>query len=265
MPTRAADPNASNTELGTSTVRISLNAPKINAPPMPTRVPINPPTMLNRSASVRNCRRTSFGVAPTDCRIPISRVRSVTLTSMMFIMPMPPTMSETPATHASRLRNAAVVDSRALIMSCWVVTVKSAVSSVTSCRLTSRSLICVITYITAGHLQVSQAFTTDLNRAANSLRIPLATTAASAFNPYVEVIEALKKFDAGWKGNNAVLLISDGLDTSRGFDATTAGHTLDIDRTIKEAVSPSNTLDQLGLVPGRWRPNRDLRRQYSKS
>ena len=23
--------------------------------------------------------------------------------------------------------------------------------------------------------------------------------------------------------------------------------------------------DQLGLVPGRWRPNRDLRRQYSKS
>ena len=31
------------------------------------------------------------------------------------------------------------------------------------------------------------------------------------------------------------------------------------------AVSPSNTLDQPGLVPGRWRPNRDLRRQYSKS
>ena len=23
--------------------------------------------------------------------------------------------------------------------------------------------------------------------------------------------------------------------------------------------------DQLGLVPGRWRPNRELRRQYSKS
>ena len=33
----------------------------------------------------------------------------------------------------------------------------------------------------------------------------------------------------------------------------------------KGAISPSNTLDQLGLVPGRWRPNRDLRRQYSKS
>ena len=34
---------------------------------------------------------------------------------------------------------------------------------------------------------------------------------------------------------NAVLLISDGLDTSRGFDSSAAGQTLDIDRTIKEA------------------------------
>ena len=35
--------------------------------------------------------------APMAFRIPISRVRSVTETSMMFIMPMPPTSSEMPA------------------------------------------------------------------------------------------------------------------------------------------------------------------------
>lgn len=93
----------------------------------------------------------------------------------------------------------------------------------------------MVAYITTGRLQVRQSFTTDLNRAAGSLRIPLASTAASAFNPYVEVVEALKKFDPSWQGNNAVLLISDGLDVSRGFDATAAGATLDIDRTIKEA------------------------------
>jgi hypothetical protein len=93
----------------------------------------------------------------------------------------------------------------------------------------------MVGYITAGSLQVRQPFTTDLNRAANSLRIPIASTGASAYNPYVEVIEALKKFDSSWKGHSAVLLISDGLDTSRGFDATAAGHTLDIDRTITEA------------------------------
>jgi hypothetical protein len=93
----------------------------------------------------------------------------------------------------------------------------------------------MIGYITAGSLQVRQPFTTDLNRAANSLRIPISSTSASAYNPYVEVIEALKKFDSSWKGHSAVLLISDGLDTSHGFDATAAGDTLDIDRTIKEA------------------------------
>ena len=93
----------------------------------------------------------------------------------------------------------------------------------------------MVGYITAGSLQVRQPFTTDLNRAANSLRLPIASTSASAYNPYVEVIEALKKFDSSWQGHNAVLLISDGLDTSRGFDATSAGHTIDIDRTIAEA------------------------------
>ena len=93
----------------------------------------------------------------------------------------------------------------------------------------------MVGYITAGSLQVRQPFTTDLSRAANSLRIPISSTSASAYNPYVEVIEALKKFDPNWQGHNAVLLISDGLDTSHGFDVTAAGNTLDIERTIAEA------------------------------
>lgn len=93
----------------------------------------------------------------------------------------------------------------------------------------------MVGYITAGTLQVRQPFTTDLERAAKSLRIPLAARGSSAFNPYVEVLEALKKFDSSWTNANAVLLVSDGLDVSRGFDSTAAGHTLDIDRTIKEA------------------------------
>src|SRR6267142_5592048 len=68
----------------------------------------------------------------------------------------------------------------------------------------------MVGYITTGSLQVRQPFTTDLDQAARSLRIPTASTAASAYNPYVEVIEALKKFDSSWQGHNAVLLISDG-------------------------------------------------------
>jgi hypothetical protein len=93
----------------------------------------------------------------------------------------------------------------------------------------------MVGYITTGSLQVRQPFTNDLEKAAKSLRIPIASRGSSAFNPYVEVLEALKKFDSGWTNANAVLLISDGLDTSHGFDSTSAGHTIDIDRTISEA------------------------------
>src|ERR1041384_4767550 len=93
----------------------------------------------------------------------------------------------------------------------------------------------MVGYITTGTLQVRQPFTTDLERAAKSLRIPIASRGSSAFNPYVEVIEALKKFESGGTNANAVLLISDGLDTSRGFDSSAAGAPLDIDRAISEA------------------------------
>ena len=93
----------------------------------------------------------------------------------------------------------------------------------------------MVGYIRSGSLQVRQPFTTDLERAAGSLRIPVSSTAAAPFNPYVEVVDALRKFDPSWKGINAVLLISDGLDTSRGFDSTSAGNTLDLHRAIEHA------------------------------
>src|SRR5678816_4814383 len=65
----------------------------------------------------------------------------------------------------------------------------------------------MVGYITTGSLQVRQPFTTDLDKAAKSLRIPTASRGSSAFNPYVEVLEALKKFDNSWSNANAVLLI----------------------------------------------------------
>lgn len=93
----------------------------------------------------------------------------------------------------------------------------------------------MVAYITVGSLQVRQPFTTDLEKAAKSLRLPAASEGSSPFNPYVEVIEALEKFQSSWENANALLLISDGLDVSRGFDSTAAGHTVDIDRAINEA------------------------------
>lgn len=93
----------------------------------------------------------------------------------------------------------------------------------------------MVGYITSGSLQVRQPFTADLNQAAQSLRVVRSSTSASAYNPYVEVIEALRSFE-NMQGRNAVLLISDGLDTSHGFDSSSSGRTIDLDRAIKHAL-----------------------------
>jgi hypothetical protein len=95
----------------------------------------------------------------------------------------------------------------------------------------------LVGYLTAGTLQVRQPFTDDLARAANALRVPAASESASPFNPYVEVIEALKKFDTADKNRNAILLVSDGLDVSRGFDSSSSLNSIDLQRAVREAKS----------------------------
>ncbi|HEX8475077.1 MAG TPA: hypothetical protein VF666_13690 [Pyrinomonadaceae bacterium] len=94
----------------------------------------------------------------------------------------------------------------------------------------------MISYVRAGSLQVRQGFTTDLELAAKALRVPVGSTAASPFNPYVEVKEALRRFDAAERENrNALLLISDGLDVSRGFDSSSSINSIDLQGAIREA------------------------------
>ncbi len=93
----------------------------------------------------------------------------------------------------------------------------------------------MVAYVRVGSLQVRQVFTDDLEKAAKALRAPVGSESVSPFNPYVEVIEALRKFEEGGQNRNALLLISDGLDTSRGFDTDSAANTIDLLRSIKEA------------------------------
>lgn len=90
-------------------------------------------------------------------------------------------------------------------------------------------------YVTAGSLSVAQDFTTDLVRAADSLRIVRGNESSAPFNPYVEVVEALRRFDAQPAGRRMVLLVSDGLDTSRGFRSASPFQSIDLDRAVSEA------------------------------
>lgn len=93
----------------------------------------------------------------------------------------------------------------------------------------------MVGYIRTGSLQVRQPFTTDIERAAAALRAPVGSTSASPYNPYVEVREALKNFQVGDPNRNVVLLVSDGLDVSRGFDWSSSVQSIDLNRAIREA------------------------------
>ena len=66
--------------------------------------------------------------------MPISRVRSVTDTSMMFMIPMPPTSRLIAATAASSAVSVRVVPEIVLAISCWSMMLKSSSASRARCR-----------------------------------------------------------------------------------------------------------------------------------
>ena len=93
----------------------------------------------------------------------------------------------------------------------------------------------MVGYLRTGSLQVKQKFTTDLEKAAKAIRPPIGSPAVAPYNPYVEVIEALKKFESQPLGRRAVLLVSDGLDVSRGIDSSSPTQSIDLRRAVSEA------------------------------
>jgi VWFA-related protein len=93
----------------------------------------------------------------------------------------------------------------------------------------------MVGYIRSGSLQIRQRFTADLDRAAEALRVPVGSANLAPYNPYVEIVEGLRRFEAMPKGRRAMLVVSDGVDTSRGFDSSTPSQSIDLQRAIKEA------------------------------
>lgn len=93
----------------------------------------------------------------------------------------------------------------------------------------------LVGYLRTGSLQVRQKFTNDLEKAAKALRSPLGSANAGPSSPYIEVIEAIKRFDAQPSGRRAILLVSNGLDISRGADSSSASQSIDLQRAINDA------------------------------
>ena len=75
----------------------------------------------------------------------------------------------------------------------------------------------MVAYLRAGSMQVRQKFTDDREKAAKSLRIVSGNPGMAPRSPYDGVDEVLGRFDGVPAGRRAILLFSDGLDTSEGL------------------------------------------------
>ena len=91
----------------------------------------------------------------------------------------------------------------------------------------------MVGYIHGGTLRVKQRFTDNLERASTAIQIVAATPTANG--PFEGVDEATNYFEALPTGRRAILLISDGLDASRGSSPVDIISTPEMERAILKA------------------------------
>jgi VWFA-related protein len=90
----------------------------------------------------------------------------------------------------------------------------------------------LVGYLRSGTTQVRQKFTTDLEKAAKSIRIVSGSAALAPNSPYEGIEEVLERFDALPTGRRAIVLVSDGYDS---IDNSSPAQSLDLDKAILKA------------------------------
>ena len=91
----------------------------------------------------------------------------------------------------------------------------------------------MVAYIRGGSLRVKQRFTDDLEKAASVMQITSGTESANG--PFDGVADATGLFEGLPSGRRAILLISDGLDVSKGGSIADAINSPELDRAITRA------------------------------
>jgi VWFA-related protein len=95
----------------------------------------------------------------------------------------------------------------------------------------------MVAYIRGGTLKIRQRFTDNLERAASAFQIVGGTQSANG--PYDGVADATNYFEALPSGRRAILLVSDGLDASRGSTPSDLLNSPELERAILRAQRKS--------------------------
>jgi hypothetical protein len=90
----------------------------------------------------------------------------------------------------------------------------------------------MVAYMRSGSLDVRQRFTTDLDKAAASLRIVSGSESFAPRSPYGSVDEVLNRFEALPTGRRAIMLFSDGVDPYDRLDSLFPSQSPDLERAI---------------------------------
>jgi len=90
----------------------------------------------------------------------------------------------------------------------------------------------MVAYARSGSIQVRQKFSDDREAAAASLRIVTANASSGPRSPYSSIEEVTSRFEAMPAGRRAILLFSDGLDTTGGLNLASISQSFDLDQAI---------------------------------
>lgn len=93
----------------------------------------------------------------------------------------------------------------------------------------------MVAYSRSGSIQIRHRFSDDLEKASNSLRIVAGSAALAPRSPYDGVEQILSKFDGVPAGRRAILLFSDGLDTSQGANLASITQSFDLEQAVLKA------------------------------
>ncbi len=93
----------------------------------------------------------------------------------------------------------------------------------------------MVAYMRSGSIEIRQRFTTDLDRAASSLRIVSGSESFAPRSPFGSVDEVLSRFDSLPTGRRAIMLFSDGVDPYDRFDTLFPSQSPDLERATLKA------------------------------
>ncbi len=93
----------------------------------------------------------------------------------------------------------------------------------------------MVAYSRAGSVEIRQRFTDDLEKAAKSLRIVVGSSTFGPRSPFDGVSDIMGRFEAVPTGRRALLLFSDGIDTSQGANLASISQSFELDQAILKA------------------------------